>query len=281
VNHSTIHRVHLPVLLLGALLVLPPTACGQQLAKSSASRQRDEVREYFEAKDRFNREAKAAAPSQAQAALVASALKDLEARARRIIGPVSLGGKAGAYNLGWLPYGDPSGQLLDGLAFSDTSTHTDIIVSTPELIAGWLHQFGDTSSDPLARLARDDVLTWVFWKEAHVYPYVDILKSVTLPKEIVLAQLVARGNDVVRGAPDELIVGIRRGSRIYLVNTRASKSAVPSECDKTLDAAIKKSGRYFDEEEAVFLSCYARLGPGLPEFKRIVAQVRELANRFR
>ncbi len=273
--------MRLPVFLVGALLVLSWTACVQRQAKESPSPQRDEARQYLEAKERFNRQAKEASSAESQAALVASALKDLEARARRVIGPVSFEGETGTFSLGWLPYGEASGWVLDGLNFSDTSTGTDITVTTPELIAGWLRQLGDTSADHSRALATDNILTWTFWKEAHVYSYVDILRAVSLPKEILLAQLVARGNDVVRNAPDELIVGVQRGSRVYLVNTRASKIGVPPECDVALDAAIKKSGRYFDEEQGVFLACYTRLGPRLPEFNRIVAQVREIGARFR
>ncbi|HET9424221.1 MAG TPA: hypothetical protein VFO55_02530 [Gemmatimonadaceae bacterium] len=211
---------------------------------------------YFEAKTRYEREPRGR-PSSVQA------LQDLEARARAIIGPVSIGGTTGVFNIESLH--DEQATELDGLRFADTAARRAIIVTTPELLSGWLRQAGGTTTDPLLAVAHEDRLTWVFWDNAHVSPFADVRARATLPGEVFLAQLVGRSNDTATEA-DEIIVGVRRANRVYLIIAPAAVTlTAPASCGSPwTDVPYRK--------------CFDTHAGTHPDFPKIVAQVRELAS---
>jgi hypothetical protein len=237
-----------------------------------------EVEAYFEAKARYTTTAHSRLPANhTWNSYNAEALKDLEARLRRIVGPVSIAGRAPTFSLSSLP-GDLIAGDLDGLAITIPEAQTRVIVTTPAVLSGWIREQRRTAagSDPFSAL-DDDMLTWAFPTGAHVNPYVDVRARAALPRDIVLAQLIHHAQDVFRVAPDELIVGVHRDGLFSLILAPAPRLAVPAECEKALDEAIKASGRFFDDEHRVFVSCFDRVVTKQPEFQQVVARVRELA----
>src|SRR6266487_2377881 len=84
----------------------------------------DDIRAYIQAKARYDTLTKGGLSRQG----VETALKDLETRMRRILGPDSLPGWKQRFNLTWLPCCDPGGWVLDGMSLSDTHSRASMVV---------------------------------------------------------------------------------------------------------------------------------------------------------
>jgi len=221
---------------------------------------RDEVRDYLGAKARYDSLARNhGLPGDK----VPAALKDLETRMRRILGPDSIPGWRQSFNLTWLPCCDPGGWVLDGMLQYDSTSRTSVVVTAPGILDAWLEQVGEKAADPLVGLSHEDALTWVFDGDAHVYPLAD-LRSKSTPREVFLATLVERTNGDVIGLPDEVLVGVNTGRRIYvIIAPAAARIELVTQCGRALN------------EQAI--PCVRRLVANHPDFPRLVDQAKALA----
>jgi hypothetical protein len=251
--------------LAGLLLGLTPAARGQ--APTRAEDLADPAA-YISAKARYDAQAKPFSFGDEQRKIVEPALKELEARIRAIVGLDSIRSQRLTYTLTWLPCCDAGGFVLDGLQAGDS--RNTVLVSTAALIANWVRMLGGKSQNPLDDLNDDSRLSWVFAEaNAHVYPYAEIVSRATLPPEVFLAKLVARSNGDVRSPPDELIVGIRKGRRVFLMIAPAKAILRgPKEC----------GSRVTDTPE--YRKCFDEHVTAQRDFAKIVTQVRELAAEF-
>lgn len=207
-----------------------------------------------------------------------SAMKELEARLKAIIGPVSIQGRdaPAKINLDGSPSGGyVGGSDLDGLRIIHGDTIT-IVVSTPELVANWLRFQGDTSRDPLVGLTKDHILTQaVSSSNAAVSHYADIRTTADTARGVFLAALYMRAQDYNSEPPDEVIVGVRRENRIFLVMAKARASIAPSPaCRRIWESMVGPAVN--DSVYNVYRDCYGLSAAKEAAFGTLVAQVREL-----
>jgi hypothetical protein len=235
------------------LLVVLATACGCHAVHRSS-----DVGAYIQAKGRYDALTKGGLSREG----VDTALKDLERRMRRILGPESFPGWKESFNLTWLPCCDPGGWVLDGMFLSDTISHASMVITAPGILGAWLAQIGQKTPDPLIALSGEDALTWVFDDNGHVYPFAD-LRSKSTPHEVFLAALVDRTNGDPM-SPDEVLVGVNAGRRIYVVVAPAvARIDLTSQCGPAW--------------RAEYLPCFRRLVTSHPDFPKLVDQARALA----
>jgi hypothetical protein len=228
---------------------------------TTPSGRQDDVHDYLQAKARYETLYRDRYDSLARIG-IAGALKDLESRMRAILGPDSLAGWRQSFNLKWLASEEDGARVLDGMYRSDSVSHTEMVVTSPGILKAWLIRVGDSTADPLVGLSRDDVLTWVFFSNAHVYSYAD-LRTPEFPPAVFLASLVARTNGDPQH-PDEVIVGVSTGKRIYVI-------IAPAVVMFDFTAQCGEAWR------AGYAPCFKRLLPGHTDYSRLVAQVRTLA----
>jgi hypothetical protein len=193
----------------------------------------------------------------------APALADLEARLRAIIAPPSIDDTAWTINLEHIPTrGNEGGAELDGLRTRVGTAR--VIITTSELLAAWLRFQGDSATDPLADVASEEMLTQAFYEGASVHRFGRITVPASLPSDVFTAQLVVEAQDTGPVAPDELIVGVHRGDRVYLIKAPLAVK-VPE-----ITACRSSSHDTYD-------ACYEEQISALPDFPKIVAQIASLA----
>jgi hypothetical protein len=242
-----------------------PVASSQHPTSSAAA--------YLAARAQWVRDAKL--PGRLTHLFADSARKDLEAHLHRLLGHTSFDGRALRISFEYLPGFDSGGEMLDGLIA--TASDTTVLVTHRELVVDWLRDRGYSNGDPFVDLANEDALTWVFWNNAHVYPYVDLKKSAALPDDVVFAQLVSHSQDLPSIVPDQLLVGLQRGDGVVLVMLPLVGIAPPEQCANELPKTHKNQYGHFDSEARAFAQCYQRVFASTVEYPRIVAQVHQLA----
>lgn len=234
------------------------TIAGILLPACSAEDTRAEVTAYFAVKASYGVEVRRRHVA-IDSPYHAAAMKDLETRLRRIIRPDSIGASRLTPNLEHLFLGEEGSNGLDGLVGRMGTAR--ILITTPELIVGWMEARGDSASDPYADLKHEDILTWVFDDGAHAYRFADLSSKASLPAGTFLVQMVDRTNGDPTGAR-EIIAGIRRGSHVYLILDKA----------RTLVSLPECGAAWRDE----YRSCFDGHVASHPDFPRIVAHVRGL-----
>lgn len=230
-----------------------------------------------------------------------SALKELERRLRVIIGPFEATGFPGPghINTDDLFPEDLGSGGLDGLMY-ETADHTsNVLVTTRSLLATWLTQVGrGIPRDPITALRDPDLYTFAINTEAAVSRYATIPVADASRLGVVAAMLVIRAQDDGPLTPDEVIVSVVRGSRVFIVTVpTAAKIPPPPAClavwhsiialsaaqreaylrsnitDSTaLDHAIR--GDY--ASDVAYRGCYGERVPRDPAFQKIVVQVQAI-----
>jgi hypothetical protein len=195
-------------------------------------------------------------------------IADLDARLPAIIGPVVVDGHTVStrISLGEAQYdGQEGGEELDGEAF--TLAGARVIASTRALLSGWLATHGiDTTGSALEKLEADRALTWALSPTAAAEQYANLRKHAELPGDVFIAKLVLFAQDRGPWPPENLVVGLARDERVYLISTRARwVLQPPAECPFI---------------EQTFYECYDRVAAGQPEYQQLVAQVKEIAAMF-
>lgn len=208
-----------------------------------------------------------------------SAMKELEARLEAMIGPIAIQGRNAPTRVNFDGAPSPgyeSARNLDGLRVIHGDTVT-IVVSTPELVTSWLRSGGDSSGVPLVGLATDRILTQVVSApNAALWHYADIPTNPDTSRGVLFAALFLRAQEVSTEPPDEVVVGVRRENRIFLVFAKARASIAPSPtCRRVWDSlAVPAAGGIIDYE--VYRECFASRAAQEVAFGKLVAQVREL-----
>jgi len=217
------------------------------------------VSSYFAAKDSLRKEARRRHTSGLPDPFYIASTKDLENRLRAIVGQDSIDGVPLKYNASL--YEGEDGDGLDG--FSGLVGNAEVIITTPALAALWVRQHGDSTSSVPDALATENMLTWAFAVDLHVYPFANIKSKSALPPEVFLAQMIGRGQDDPPYA-NEVLVGVNRGGRIYLI---IAPSVSPN---------ITMSSECGQPYRDTYRPCFDRHMAGNPDLPKIVAQVNDL-----
>jgi hypothetical protein len=250
------------------LLIAGVVACSNQPLRERAYEvRRDEYRRVLTARQQRGENVSAADDS---------ALRDLQTLLIPIVGDFIAPGIAvgGRINLETLLPGDLASGLADGMLYQSPDSATRVLVTTHDLMRSWIAWYFDQDSavsrDPATALKNPDVLTQIFNVDAHVNRYADIPIDGAASHGVVSAMLVARAQDDCFCTPDEIMLSVARGDRIFVIDAPASDTIpVPQECRAFATPGTAAA-------DSVFRRCYAQRVSQEPRFHRLVAQVQRV-----
>jgi len=229
-------------------------------------------------------------------ALHDSALRDLEAQLRALIGPVAVRGHDKGINIESLYSGDEDSGEADGLAFYDSAAHTSTFVSTPGVFRAWaVSRWGAAASNLDTALGSGSVQTFVLWRDAAVSRYAD-LPVAAGRRHIAAAFAADRSQDeCFTCVPNEIIVAAIVGNHVFVVAQPAHDTIpVPHACTvaarsdprpkEASDGYRRSPGRPAVLKQqaadsmvfADFRNCYAQSVRSDPRFASLVAQAQAL-----
>jgi hypothetical protein len=233
---------------------------------------------------------------------------DLEKQLRRIIGPTSIQGirPQGKINLETLFKDELGFGQFDGLVYSSADGKTQVLVTTDALFEHWLRDHKDWWGSKLANvpqemraaLQSEAFYTQALSSDAAVFKYVDLPITKPAQSSFAFAMLDARGQDIGPRMPDELIVAVVQGRRVYVISApaRAKISPMPA-CQKIWDEATQKAAdvrkasagsdakadqadRIEEEGDAAFRKCFAQRAESQGFYATLTRQAQALVGRL-
>ncbi len=287
---------HLPI----ALLVL-----GIALGGACAATPEED---YLAARDAYIKKFTHGAQDDAATKAHTRALADLQAKLRRIIGPVSIKGfrREGRISLEGLIEDEEGFGLLDGIVFGADTDKQQVLVTTTSLFDKWLTAHRDfwkeklLPSDMGAALKRDDFYTQALNSGAATLIYGEL--AITKPAWATLAYAILDGTtqDQSPPVPDEMIITVRSADRVFIVTaTAATKPAPIAACEEAhariakqaedasnadrkaqgKDPALHaKAEQLAQEADRVYPDCFAKEGPRTAAFPALARQAQALVD---
>lgn len=177
---------------------------------------------------------------------------DLQNRLRKIVGKPDIRGASGEGKLNEMSLmkGDIEFGALDALVFGLDGGKSRAYVTTTGLLGAWLNEHRDwwdkgapnVPQDAAAALAFDGFYTQALSHDAAVVKFAEL--AIKPPEGAAFAQgmLDRRQQDDGPGAPDEIIVSLVRGGRVYIVTAPATpKPPVIAVCEKVWKDYLKKA----------------------------------------
>jgi hypothetical protein len=177
---------------------------------------------------------------------------DLTRQLRSIVGPVAIKGfvPPGRTNLDSLSEGDEGFGLLDGLLFSSQDDKTHVTVTTDALFDHWLKEHKDwwgptvakVPQDLVAALKSDAFYTQAIQTDAAIMKFAELPIVKPAKARFAFAILVARAQDFGLRTPDEVIVSVVQGGRVFVVSAPAiaKVNQIPA-CREIWSAAERKT----------------------------------------
>jgi len=239
-----------------------------------------------------------------------AALRDLADRLRKILGPFQGEGFAGpgTSNITTL-YPEMDVDNLDGIVYESSDSLT-VLVTTRTLLAAWLRDSivpsnGLVPHDPMTALTQSEVYALAFPEDAMVVRFADIPVDRAAESGIIAAMLVRRTQDFGPSTPNDVMVSVLRGNRLYFAEQPARVLIAPTPACDTMwhDAAQKQdsvveAGRsnatdtaardrswhiaeqMGDQRDSLFLRCYAEHVSADPRFAELAQQVASIVRRL-
>ena len=301
-----------------ASLLLLASACGidksppaDAPAGSEASTGYTEA-DYVAAKDAylktFAADEKRGVPYSVSGPRETAALHDLADRLRKMLGPFQSEGftGAGTSNITTL-YPEMEVDNLDGMVYQSSDSLT-VLVTTRTLLAAWLRDSlvnNRVPHDPMTALAQSVVYEYAFPEDAAVIRFANIPIDHAAESGIVAAMLVARAQDFSPFTPNDVMVSVLRGNRLYFAEQPARALIAPTpSCDTTwhdagakqdsvieagrsnpTDSAAKERSWHVaeqmgDQRDSLFLHCYAEHVTADPRFAQLAQQVSSIVRRL-
>jgi hypothetical protein len=234
-----------------------------------------------------------------------SALRDLTRRLRLIIGPFQAKqfSTSAHINTDDLFPDDADSGGLDALMYESADRTSSILVTTRSLLASWLDKTADEiPRNPITALGTPEFYTFAINTHSAVFKYASIPVRGASQLGVVTAMLVIRAQDTGPLTPDEVIVSVVRGSRVFIVAApAAAKIDPPAACLAARDSIIALSAvqreayirahitdsaalrRAINEDSAddiAYRGCYGERVPRDPAFQKIVAQVQAIVSEL-
>jgi hypothetical protein len=202
--------------------------------------------DYLAARDAYIKQFAHSAQDDATLKAYERALADLQARLRRIIGPVRINGFPGdgKINLDALDQDDEGFGLLDGLAYAGADEKARVLVTTASLFDKWLaahaHFWPESPlpQDMGAALKRDDFYTQAINNDAAVVTYAEVPVARPAWATFAFAVLDARTQDAAPPVPFEMIITVRRAERVFIVTAKTAVAAGPIAACEELHARL-------------------------------------------
>jgi hypothetical protein len=191
------------------------------------------------------------------------AIAELGKLLQPVIGPVAIENfpAQARSNLDSLFEGDQGFGLLDALRYSSADDKTHIIVTTDAVLAHWLREHKDwwgpkvanVPQEMAAALQSEAFYTQALQTDAAISKYLELPVAKPTQAKFAFAMVVARAQDIGPRTPDELIVALVQGGRVFVVSAPANaKIAAMPACQKIWDEAQRKAAAiqqaYVDSE---------------------------------
>jgi len=180
------------------------------------------------------------------------AIGELGKLMRPIVGPVAIKGlpAEGKSSLDSLFDGDMGFGLLDGMIYSSADEKTHVIVTTDRLFDRWLRAHKDwwgpksvnVPQEVTAALTTEAFYTQALQTDSAIFKYVELPVAKPANAKFAFAMLVARAQDIGPRTPNELIVSVVQGGRVFVVSAPANAkvASIPA-CQKIWDEAQRKA----------------------------------------
>src|SRR4051794_34648079 len=230
-----------------ALLVLSPAA-----AVAASSEQ-----SYLAARDAQTRkiaaaEKKIGVSSDRFTKLQDSAVAELEKQLRQVVGPSALNlpgvGATPKINNDTLLKGDLGFGMLDGLAYGSEDYKTRVVVTTEGLFKAWLRDHrkwwkdNELPQDPAKALAYETFYTQAVNSDATLSRYAELPIKKPQAASAAYAMLGGWAQDDGPWEPDELVMSVIQGGKLYVVRVPASTKVGPfPACQAVWDKAESKA----------------------------------------
>ena len=277
---------------LATVMILMTAACA---AASAAS----PVQDYIAARDGYLKQFKDSTVGGDDSVTKAhdKALLDLGTRLRPIIGPLQIAGFPDSkVNLESLSEGDEGYGLLDGLVYSSPDQKSQVVVTTDELFSQWLaaHKRWWDGKDDIpagteAALKSESFYTQALNTDAHFFAFGDIPLAKPAGATFIYATLIGRGQDVGLQIPDEIVVTLRSGGRLFVatIPTDVKIGAAPTCAQNWAKAEKRAQSTNVDKGEAIretgydtYRRCFAAQASRQGYFAAVVKQAQGLVEKL-
>jgi hypothetical protein len=230
------------------------------------------------------------------------ALADLGLLIAPVVGKVAMKGFApkGKISLDTLFPSDVGFGMLDGLVVTSADGKSTVLATTDVLLNRWLADARDIPHEPAEALRSDEFYAQATSPDAAVLRYALIPILPPAGAATARAMLVLRAQDIGPGVPDEVLVAVINGKRVFIASSppKAKVAAIPA-CDAVwkdyeakMNAALEaynksdpKDEKLFEaytqlEEQAdkAFRGCYAEEALKAPFYADLVKQAQGIAN---
>ena len=200
--------------------------------------------------------------------------------------------------------------LLDGLLYSSADDKTHIVVTTDVLLDRWLREHKEWWGPTVANVPQDvnaalksaAFYTQALTTDAAISKYVELPVAKPAKAKLAFAMLVARSQDLGPRTPDELIVTVVRGGRVFVVSAPANARIDPMPaCQEIWQQALQKAGeahaayvaselkdeklfeqsmKMEEEGDAAFHQCFAQRAKSHGSFAALTRQAQTLIDRL-
>ena len=288
------------ILWIGLVLLLPATA-----------QARSPEQDYLAARDAHIRKlavfSKPGADMEKSIKPHEAAVADLEKYMKRVVGtaaPAVPGIKpTPKLNNDTLLKGDQGFGMLDGLVYSSEDYKTRVIVTTESLFKAWLPvhrkwwRDNNVPQDPAKALTHVAFYTQAVDSGAALSKYAELPIRKPAAASIAYAMLGGWAQDDGPWEPDELVISVVQGGKLYVVRVPASTKIGPfPACKAVWDDAERKSNEAFERTQSkpkakapdgskiredgatAFRSCFAERAPKDKGFPDLVRQAQAIAD---
>lgn len=229
-----------------------------------------------------------------------SALADLEGKLKQLIGLSALAvpgvGKTPKINIEALLRNDLGYGMLDGLVYSSEDYKTRVTVTTEGLFKPWLRDHrkwwkdSELPEDPAKALTYDTFYSQAVNSDARLSKYAEVPVKKPAAASVATAMLGGWAQDDGAGEPDELVISVMQGGKLYVVRIPASAKLGPfPACKAIWDQAEAKANEAFqhkskvldgskirEEGAAAFRRCFSERAPKEKGFAELVRQAQTI-----
>lgn len=282
-----------------ALLVLFPSVAGAASLEQS----------YLAARDAQIRKVAAAEKKGTDSSRVdkiqEQALAELQKQLIQIIGTSKLsipGVKATSkINIEALSDKDQGFGMLDGLAYASEDYKTQVVVTTEGLLKAWMSRDrkpndSKKSQDPAKAITSEEFYTQAVNSDATLSKYAELPIKKPAAASAAYAMLGGWAQDDGPWEPDELVMSVMQGGKIYVVRIPAGAKIGPfPTCQAVWDKADRRANEVYErasskpkvvldtaklreEGAAAFRRCFAAQAPKEKGFADLVRQAQAIVD---
>jgi hypothetical protein len=229
------------------------------------------------------------------------AVADLEGKLKQLIGLSALTvpgvGKQPKANYEALTPDDMGYGMLDGLVYWSKDYKTRVVVTTEGLFKAWLRdEDKGLPDDPAKAVTHDTFYTQAVNSDTTMSKYADLPIKKPAAATFAVAMLAGWAQDTGPWEPDEVVLSVMQGGKLYVVRMPAGTKigSIPA-CKALWDEAMKKrekeaerlranpkapdrSEQIENEGEAAYQRCYRERAPKEKGFAELVRQAQTVAD---